>query len=102
MIFHNLRGYDSHIIFRELSKFKDVKISVIPNGLEKSMSFTLIRNIFIDTMLFLNRSLDKLVKNLASEDFKYLSKEFSGEQLELVKNKGVYPYEYMDYFKKLK
>ena len=38
VIFHNLRGYDSHLIFRELDKF-DVKISVIPNGLEKDMAF---------------------------------------------------------------
>ena len=33
VIFHNLRGYNSHLIFSELNKF-DVKISVIPNGLE--------------------------------------------------------------------
>ena len=38
IIFHNLRGYDSHLIFNELDKF-DVKISVIPNGLEKYMAF---------------------------------------------------------------
>ena len=38
VIFHNLRGYDSHLIFRELNKF-DVKIDVIPNGLEKYMAF---------------------------------------------------------------
>ena len=34
VIFHNLRGYDSHLIFSELNKFH-VKIDVIPNGLEK-------------------------------------------------------------------
>ena len=34
VIFHNLRGYDSHLIFNELDKF-NIKISVIPNGLEK-------------------------------------------------------------------
>ena len=33
VIFHNLRGYDSQLIFDELDKF-DVKISVIPNGLQ--------------------------------------------------------------------
>ena len=38
VIFHNLGGYDSHLIFNELDKF-DVKISVIPNGLEKYMAF---------------------------------------------------------------
>ena len=43
VIFHNLRGYDSHLIFNELDKF-DVKISVIPNGLEKYMAFCLNKN----------------------------------------------------------
>ena len=38
VIFHNLRGYSSHLIFNELDKF-DVKISVIPNGLQKYMAF---------------------------------------------------------------
>ena len=37
-ISHNLRGYDSHLIFNELIKF-DVKTDVIPNGLEKHMAF---------------------------------------------------------------
>ena len=31
VIFHNLKGYDSHLIFKELSKF-NCKVSVIPNG----------------------------------------------------------------------
>ena len=38
VMFHNLRGYDSHLIFDELNKF-DVKIDVIPNRLEKYMTF---------------------------------------------------------------
>ena len=37
-IFHNLRGYGSHLIFRDLNKF-NVKIDVIPNGVEKYMAF---------------------------------------------------------------
>ena len=48
----------------------------------------------------MNSSLDSLVKNLSDDDFNYLSEEFSGEFLELVKQKGVYPYEYMDSFKR--
>ena len=102
VIFHNLRGYDGHLIFKELNKF-NCGVSVIPNGLEKCMSFTLGENIvFIVSMLFLNSSLDKLVKNLGDEDFKYLSGEFSGEQLKLVKKKGGYPYKYMDSFERFK
>ena len=38
VIIHNLRGYDSHLIFNELSKF-DVKIEVMLNGLEQYMAF---------------------------------------------------------------
>ena len=49
-------------------------------------------------MEFLNSDLDALVKNLSYNDFKYLSQKFSGDLLELVKQKGVYPYEYMNSF----
>ena len=51
-------------------------------------------------MEFMNCSLDKLVKNLVDKDFKYLVKEFSCESLELLKQKGAYPYEYMNSFKR--
>ena len=40
---------------------------------------------FFDSMQFLNSSLDALVKNLSDNDFKYLTQEFSGDLLELVK-----------------
>ena len=88
------------MIFKELSRFK-VKISVITNGLEKYMAFTVNKNlVFIDSTQFMNSSLDKLVKILNDKDFKYLSEEFSGEQLKLVKEKGTYPYEYMNSLKR--
>ena len=51
-------------------------------------------------MQFMNSSLDKLVKNLSDEDFKYLVEEFGSENLELLKQKGTYPYEYMDSFER--
>ena len=61
LIFHNLEGYNSHLIFKELSKF-NVKVSMIPNDLEEYMSFSLNKDlIFIDSMLFINFSLEKLV-----------------------------------------
>ena len=41
-------------------------------------------------MQFMNSSLDKLVKTLTDENFKYLVEEFSSENLELLKQKGVY------------
>ena len=67
-----------------MSKFNGLKISVAPNGLEKYMVFTINKNlVFIDSMQFMTCSLDKLVKNLSDKDFKYLSEEFSDEQLKL-------------------
>ena len=101
--FHNLRGYDGHLIMKERNNF-DVIIDAIPNGLEKCMAFIINRNlVFIDSMQFMNSSLDSLVRNLVDEDFKYLSKEFKefkDKDLKLLKEKGVYPYEYMNSFKK--
>ena len=55
---------------------------------------------FIDSMQFINSSLYKLVKNLPDEDFKYLVEEFGSENLELLKQKGNYPYEYMNSFER--
>ena len=58
VIFQNLRGYDSHLIMQEISNFS-VKISVIPNGLEKYMNFTINNNLFFSgSMQFANYSLD--------------------------------------------
>ena len=57
--------------------------------------------VFTDSMQFMNFSLYKLVKNLSDEDFKYLVEEFGPECLEILKQKGAYPYEYMNSFKRL-
>ena len=71
VIFHNLRGYNSHLIMEDTDKF-NVKISVISNGLEKYMAFTINNNlVFTASMQFMNSSLDALVKNLSDNDFKY-------------------------------
>ena len=48
----------------------------------------------------MNSSLDKLVKNLSDDDFKYLTEEFGSKNLELLKQRDAYPYEYRTNFKK--
>ena len=59
-----------------MGKF-DVKVSVIPTGLEKYMAFAVNKNlVFIDSMQFMNSGPNSLVKNLSNNDFKYLSEEF--------------------------
>ena len=56
--------------------------------------------VFIDSLQLISSCLDTLVNDLSDNDFKYLSQEFTDEQLKLVKQKRVYRYKYMDSFKK--
>ena len=66
-------------------------------GQKNTWHFFLNKNlVFIDSMQFMNSSLDKLVKNLSDKDFKYLIEEFGSENIELLKQKSDYPYEYMN------
>ena len=43
---------------------------------------------------------DALPKNSSKNNFKYLSQEFTDEQLKLVKKREAYSYKYMDSFEK--
>lgn len=114
VIFHNLKGYDCHFIMQKIRKMINDKsivdtlhiksddkiieqncttnISVIANNFEKYMSFRLGRHLqFIDSFNFMGQSLDRLASNLSEDSFIY-SKE------PLLREKGVYPYDYMDGF----
>ena len=114
VIFHNLRGYDSHFIMQEIGAIvknhtyknkkgeeKQMIINAIPNNMEKYMAFMLGNHLtFIDSFQFMSSSLDKLVSNLPNEAFKYTSKEFKNEKFELMRKKGIYPYDFMNSFEK--
>ena len=113
VIFHNLRGYDSHFIMQEIGEIVkkhtytntksekcQMNIIAIPN-MEKYMAFMLGNHLtFIDSFQFMSSSLDKLVSNLPKESLKYTSKKFKGKKLDLMAKKGVYPYDFMDSFEK--
>ena len=87
---------------QELVKFS-LKINVIPNGLEKYMSFAINNKLgFIGNFQFLNSLLDSLVKKLGESDFKYLNQEFDNNVLGLVKQKGFPPQKYMNDFEMFK
>ena len=118
VIFHNLSGYDSHLFIKNLGK-SEGKIDCIPNNEEKYISFTkeilvdkfinkegeekeVKRKIrFIDSFKFMAASLESLVKNLPKESFKNLTEFYEGEQLDLIKRKGVFPYDWFDSFDRL-
>jgi len=99
VVFHNLRGYDAHFIIKHLSRFDAPEdVSVIANNMEKYISFEIDGLRFVDSLQFLNHSLDGLVKNLKEEeDFEHMRRlRPNVEEFKLLKRKGVYPYEYMD------
>ena len=112
VIFHNLRGYDSHFIMQQIGEIAkkhayknkrgeecQMNINCIPNNMEKYLAFMLGNHlIFLDSLQFMNSSLDNLIKNLPDEAFKYTKQEFEKEQFNLMKQKGIYPYDHMDSF----
>ena len=165
VIFHNLRGYDSHFIMQEIGSIVknhayinkkgekcQMNINAIPNNMEKYMAFMLGNHLtFIDSFQFMSSGLEKLVSNITKcgkcdtcnpgkclkkvskkdnirqhktslpcgecmncknkdkacinpkyNDLKYTSEIFEDKELELMAKKGVYPYDYMDSFKKFK
>ena len=70
-----------------------MKIDVIPYGSEKYIAFIINKNlVFIDSMKFMNSSLENLVQNLSDGDFKCLIQGFGLKNLELLKQKDSYPY----------
>jgi hypothetical protein len=106
VIFHNLKGYDSHFILQYIGKLqgdKNLNISVIPNTMEKYMSFTIDKTIFLDSLQFLSASLESLVEALNKSNdeslFKYFNEGFkssTSELKDLLRQKGVFPYDWYD------
>ena len=100
VFFHNLEGYDSHLLMQQLGKYPEKKLSCISKNMEKYISFSLGNLRFLDSMSFMGGSLASLVNNLAAEgdqDFHHIKRHFPDpKHRNLLLRKGVYPYEWMD------
>ena len=112
IVFHNLEGYDSHMFVKSLG-LTEGSIDCIPKTDEKYISFSksllmetfvglkgepckwFLKMRFIDSFKFMSASLETLVKNMDKRDFHNMNEFFPKEQLNLLLQKGVYPYEYM-------
>ena len=113
VVFHNLKGYDGHIVLRAIKSCNAENIFCIPQNGEKFLSFSFNNLKFVDSLQFLNSSLEKLVevmkKDSGKDQFIYLNKYFrqichrfkiveTDERMQLLLSKGTYPYDYMDSF----
>ena len=119
VFFHNLTGYDSHLFIKKLNTTMGT-IDCIPNNEENYISFSktiitgeytdkkgVIKNkyfkiIFKDSLKFMASSLEALVNNLPDGALNNLEKYFTTVQVKLLKQKGFFPYDYMDNIEKLK
>ena len=94
VIFHNLKGYDGHLLMQAMARVRG-EIKCIATNTEKYISFSLGNLKFIDSMNFMQSSLDKLVNG--TDEFPIMNKLMPEEKKrKLLLKKGIYPYEYMD------
>ena len=115
VVFHNLRGYDSHFIMQQIGEIVKkntyvnkkgeecrMNVNAIPNNIEKYMAVMLGDSlVFIDSFQFMSQSLANLVNNLPKEALKFTREFFKNDKyINLKVKKGVYPYDYMDSFEK--
>jgi len=102
VIFHNLKGYDAHLILQNITKEMG-KIDCIPNNEEKYISFTIDKLRFIDSFAFLSSSLETLVNNISNkgdDDSKFCNmKDEFNDNTKLMLRKGLYFYDYATDFK---
>ena len=113
---------DVHLFIKELGRrFNKNDIGVIAENKEKYISFNVKTNVklagvkykdgtqvhkniqlrFIDSCRFMASILDKLASNLDDDQCKHLKEFYKEEEVfRLMRRKGIYPYEYMDSWKK--
>ena len=94
VVFHNLRGYDSHLIMQKIHKAKG-NITCIANNAEKYISFSVAQLKFLESFQFMSSSLEKLVSATGKSNFEITNSVF-GNKTDILLCKGVYPYECID------
>ena len=104
VFFHNGSNYDFHFIIEELKKYEDEynKVTTLSKSSEDYISIEYGSNYqklrFLDSYRFLSKGLSDVAKSL--KEFPILESEF--EETSLLKQKGFYPYEYIDSVERFK
>ena len=108
VFFHNGSKYDFHFIVTDLMKYENQynRVEVLSKISEEYISITYgcfyRKLIFKDSYRFLQQVLGDIAESMKSEDFKimtYLYKD--NKYINLLRQKGVYPYEHIDSLDKL-
>ncbi|XP_055306011.1 uncharacterized protein LOC129570437 [Sitodiplosis mosellana] len=121
IIMHNLSGYDAHLFIKQLATQMEGDVNIIPNNSEQYISFSKvvddgikqrserkdkIKLKFLDSCRFMHESLAQLASLIPTEKkcilYKEFRKEYSPELLCMLERKGVFPYDYVDSFQRLK
>ena len=93
VVFHNLRGYDAHHLMQAMSQLQR-EVKCVANDMEKYITFSVGGLRFIDSLNFLQSSLDSLVSATPKDSLRNTAEISKGR--DLLFKKGIYPYEYMD------
>lgn len=113
VVFHNLSGYDAHLIIKEITTADNFKgpVTVIPENKERYIGFikhldhSKISFRFIDSFKFMTASLEKLASYLENHEITastFAADGYTKEQIKLLRRKGIFPYDYVSNFDRLK
>jgi len=98
---HNFSGYDSHIVVNAVAKMNlgnAINMSAIPLNTQKFKMIKLNNITMLDSMSFLNASLEKLVETLVKSNHPFnIIRQWLDDENKVQKllQKGVYPYEFV-------
>ena len=68
VLFHNGKGYDFHLIVKELNEAQCSRVRIIPDNIEKYKMMAINGYKFIDSLSFLQSSILELTENLVGEE----------------------------------
>ncbi|XP_033254390.1 uncharacterized protein LOC117193772 [Drosophila miranda] len=107
VVFQNLSRYDIHLFvtsikdeLRPIPCNKELYIALTQNCKLDESYLHQYKIRYIDSNRFLNSSLEKLASYMNIANFKILKTKYQGEKFDMLRRKGVFPYDYLDSFEK--